>query len=188
MISFREVDLGDAQRILDWRTSPHVTSFMNTDLDCDLAAQREWLASCYDRRDYYHWIVLFEGNPVGLINLMDYSEKERRTSWGYYIGAENMQGTGAFVPPYFYNFVFGKLGVQEVLSEVFYNNLNVIGLHRLHGYKFCPSADRVIVKNGKEVLLVAMSLRREAWNGKRYRKCQADFPVREWKTAPAALR
>jgi len=188
MITFREVLESDAQKILDWRTSPQVTKFLNTDVDYDLEAQRAWLTACYDEKDYYHWIIEIEGSPVGLINLADYSEEKRKTSWGYYIGAESMQGTGAFVPPHFYNFAFGKLGVEEVVAEVFYNNMNAIGLHRLHGYRFCPSADRVIEKNGREILLVAMSLHRKDWNSKRYAKCQAAFPVERWCRAPAILR
>lgn len=184
MISFREVNIDDADIILRWRTSNSVTKFMNTDIEYDLEAQKNWLLSSYKKQNYYHWIIENDDKPVGLINLADYSLTDATASWGFYIGEENLNGLGAFIPPYFYNFLFGKLSIERINVEVFYNNTNVIGLHLLHGYKFTPDMDRVIIKNKKDILLVSMTLDKTNWNFKRFSKSVAIFPILNWQAKP----
>jgi hypothetical protein len=83
--------------------------------------------------------------------------------------------------------LFEKLRIEKIHIEVFYNNLNVIRLHLFYGYKFDPAGDRVIQKNGKDVLLVAMSLEKGNWNTKRYARNKSDFPVCAWQKRPEFL-
>jgi RimJ/RimL family protein N-acetyltransferase len=187
MFTFREIVSQDADMILRWRMSNRVTKFMNTDVIYDLDAQNKWLSSCYSKEHYYHWIILNDDVPVGLINLADYSSTDKISSWGFYIGAEGLDAYGAFIPPYFYNFLFNTLRVNRINVEVFYSNINVIGLHLLHGYKFTPDNDRVIAKNGKDILLVAMRLEKSNWNSKRYGKNLALFPISKWNLKPIFL-
>ena len=182
--SLREVTPDDAELILKWRTSEKVTKFMNTDVVYDMDAQKQWISGCYDKETYYHWIILYEKSPVGLFYVQDYCEQKKTTSWGFYIGENNLDGLGGFIPPFFYNWVFYRLGVSEVKVEVFYSNLSVIRLHQLHGYKFTPTFDRVIHKKNKDILLVSMSLRTSDWDHNRYKKFQMKFPVKNWSKAP----
>ena len=187
MFTFREIVSQDADMILRWRMTNRVTKFMNTDVTYDLDAQNNWLLACNSKEHYYHWIILNDDVPVGLINLADYSPTDNTTSWGFYIGAEGLDACGAFIPPYFYNFLFNTLSVIRINVEVFYNNVNVIGLHLLHGYKFTPNKDRVITKNGRDILLVAMTLEKNNFNFKRYGKNNAIFPSSKWKLKPKFL-
>ena len=188
MITFREVQQGDAAMILNWRTSKRVTQFMNTDLEPDLAAQARWIESCYTRSDYYHWIIQHEGQDVGFLCLTDLDLAARTASWGFYIGDENASGVGGRVPPCFYDLAFRQLGLARIDAEVFYNNTRVIDLHRLHGYRFVPQKDRVIEKHRKEILLVALELTAETFLGGRFARHRAVFPVAQWQNAPAALQ
>ena len=187
MLSFREISLQDAEMILLWRMSNRVTKFMTTDVVYNLDAQSKWLSSSLNKEHYYLWVINVDDLPVGLIYLEDYSSVDNTTSWGFYIGAEGLDACGAFIPPYFYNFLFYSLSVNRIDVEVFYNNINVIGLHLLHGYKFTPDKDRVITKNGKDILLVAMTLEKSNWNFKRYGKNIAIFPSSKWKSKPKFL-
>jgi RimJ/RimL family protein N-acetyltransferase len=186
-ISFRPVEAADAGMILGWRTQPRVDRFMTGEVNNDLAAQQAWLESCTQRADYCHWILQIAGVPAGLVSLAQYSAAAGTASWGFYIGEEEQLGFGGFVPPHFYNWAFGLLGLSALHIEVFFNNTAVIELHQLHGYRFAPAADRVIHKAGKEVLLVAMVLERERWNGQRYRRFNAAFPTAHWPLRPAHL-
>ena len=184
MISFRELMSSDADLLLKWRTSDHVAKFMATEVVNDLGAQQAWLQICCNKPDYYHWIILHDEIPIGLINLTQYSEADAITSFGLYIGEASFMGYGAFIPPYFYNFLFEMLHIKEIHAEVFYNNVSVIGLHLLHGFKFSPKKDRVIKKNNAEILLISMILEEKNWNKKRLSKNQAVFPVLNWKARP----
>ena len=184
----REVTKNDAELILKWRMSKKVTQFMNSDIVYDIDSQNEWISSCYNKKTYYHWIIMYDDSPVGLLNLADYEEREGTTSWGFYIGEDNLNGVGGFVPPFFYNWVFDRLGVNEVKVEVFFSNLNVIRLHQLHGYKFTPINDRLIHKNNEDILLVSMSLHECDWYRKKYEKFQMKFPVTHWSKLPKLLK
>lgn len=188
MISFREINIDDADLILKWRMSARVTKFMSTDISNNLELQKEWLTGSYNKPDYYHWIIEINNNPVGTIYISDYSEKDSTTSWGFYIGEEDAVGLGAFIPPHFYNFLFKELEINTINAEVFYNNTNAIGLHLLHGYKFQPQNDKVISKNNKDVLLISMRLSKEDWNFKRFAKNLANFPTHHWNARPDSLK
>ena len=162
---------------------------MNTSVDFNLDNQRQWLKSCFGKAHYYHWIIKIEDSPAGLINVCEYDPINKSSSWGFYIGEDDLVGHGAFIPPMLYSFLFDQLEVENIQVEVFYNNISVIGLHQLHGYKFNPSKDSVIEKNGREILLVAMNLSSSDWIGnKRFKKQIADFPIKKWEAKPIHLK
>jgi RimJ/RimL family protein N-acetyltransferase len=189
MISFHEVTVDDAERILKWRMSHRVTKFMNTDVEFNINNQRQWLKSCYGKEFYYHWIIKIDGKPSGLINVCDYDPVNKTSSWGFYIGEDDSIGYGAFIAPMLYNFLFDQLEVENIQVEAFYNNLSVIRLHQLHGYKFSPGKNRIVVKNGLEILLVAMNLSSADWAAnKRFKKQIADFPTKKWEAKPIQLK
>ncbi|MDO6460164.1 GNAT family N-acetyltransferase [Granulosicoccaceae sp. 1_MG-2023] len=184
MIEFREIRVSDAQMLLDWRTSKRVTQFMNTDIEYDVEAQKRWLQSCYTRPDYYHWIIRQHGRDVGFVSLCDYDPAAGTASWGLYIGDESATGAGGRVPPYFYNFAFGELGLKRINAEVLYHNTRVIDLHRLHGYRFVPGKDRLIEKNGKELLLIALELDAQTFFSGRFTRYKTPFPMTHWQHRP----
>ncbi len=184
MINFREVELGDAKKILDWRTSERVTNFMNSDIKYDLAGQEYWLSSNFNRPDYYHWIIQHAGEDVGLLNFIDWDAEAKTTSWGFYIGEESALGVGGLVPPYFYNFAFGVLGVDVVNAEVFYDNTSVINLHLKQGSHFDPDRDHVIQKNDKEILMICMRLKKEQFMTSKFARLRKELPIEKWAANP----
>jgi UDP-4-amino-4,6-dideoxy-N-acetyl-beta-L-altrosamine N-acetyltransferase len=186
--SIREVTFDDAKMILKWRTSEKVAKFMNSNVAHDIDAQEKWISECFHKKTYYHWIILYKKSPVGLINIQDYSEQKRTASWGFYIGEDNINGLGGFIPPFFYNWAFNKLCVKEIKIEVFYSNTRVIKMHLLHGYKFNPSFDRVIHKDNEDISLVSMSLTTSDWNHNRYRNFLMKFPIKNWSKAPNSIQ
>ena len=64
-LSYRPVIPGDARMLLDWRTAPHVTKYMLTDVPYDIARQTAWIERSKTRDDYHHCIIQIEGLDVG---------------------------------------------------------------------------------------------------------------------------
>ena len=186
MISFREIKIDDAKTILDWRTSERVTKFMDSDLKYDIDAQKRWLKGSFSKPSYYHWIIQYGGKDVGYLNFADWNAEERNTSWGFYIGDDSALGVGGLVPPYFYNFLFDRLGVDVVLAEVFYNNISVIELHLRQGYVFDPGRDHVIQKNNRSILMVCMSLRKNEFKASKLSRLKQELPTSKWSASPFA--
>ncbi len=181
MLSFREVLLSDAQMILNWRLDESLSKFMLSDIDDDINIQKEWVSSCYNRPDYYHWIIEYQNKPVGLISFSQYSIVDKSCYFGFYIAESSARGIGGIVPLYFYNFAFNKLNIDCVRVEVAYFNTSVIDLHLLHGYDFEPEKDRIVVKVDKSILFIGMKLNREKFNLKRFSRCKFLFPIEKWK-------
>ena len=166
--------------ILKWRKSPRVAKRMNTVIDHGVEEQEKWILACRERADFYHWLIRDHGDDVGYLSLDGYDPGEKTASWGFYVGEEERVGLGGLVPPPFYNFCFGKLGIERLDAEVLYFNTEVIDLHRLHGYRFTPQRDRILTKGPKKMLLVSMSLDRNTFLEGRFARFQAEFPTRLW--------
>ena len=185
MIRFREVSIGDAAQILKWRTSAGVTNFMTTDLDGDLDSQRAWIQKSFLKSDYYHWIIMIDGQDVGLLYITDLNLWEKSISWGYYVAESEFFGLGAMIPPFLYNFLFTKLQIEKINVEVFENNHKVISMHSFHGYIHESNLDRVIEKKGLQHKLIALSLSSQNWSSKKaFQKSIAEFPMNLWIASP----
>jgi UDP-4-amino-4,6-dideoxy-N-acetyl-beta-L-altrosamine N-acetyltransferase len=184
LISFREIEIGDAKTILDWRTSEHITKFMNSDIQNNLGAQVKWIEDCFKNPTYYHWIIQYGGKDVGFLNFVNWNRTKKTTSWGFYIGEEDALGIGGMVAPYFYNFAFDILGVDKVFAEVFYNNIGIIELHLKQGYSFDAERDHVIEKNGKSILMVCMFLEKNIFQLSKFSRFKQTLPISQWKGSP----
>ena len=179
-ISFREIDLSDAELLLNWRSKPRVTNFMNSDIRISQKNQELWIKKSYERKDYYNWIVQNKDEDVGFISIRDLDLVNKTSSWGFYIGEDSALGLGSIIPPYFYNFLFENFGIEKITAEVFYTNVDVIKLHIMHGYKFNPKLDHVIEKNGCDELIISLYLARESFENSKFSSLRASFPVDSW--------
>ena len=186
-ILFREVELDDALMILRWRTCPHVTKFMKTDIEYNIEDQKRWLRNCYTKSHYYHWIIESDNFPVGLVKINDYDPLKKNLGWGFYIGEKDYNEIGVFIPPYLYNYCFKSLCVSQIYSEVFSDNTSVVKLLRIHGYFFTPANDRVITKNGKDILLISMKLKKDDFLKSKFSRFSANFPTKHWVGKPKQI-
>jgi UDP-4-amino-4,6-dideoxy-N-acetyl-beta-L-altrosamine N-acetyltransferase len=180
MFTFREIETSDAKMILNWRTSPGIAKYMKTEVDHGVLEQEQWIKSCRERPDFYHWLIVYQEKPIGYISLSEYNSEVKTASWGFYIGEEEHAGLGGLVPPFFYRFCFSKLGIKRIDAEMLYFNTSVIDLHQLHGYEFTPERDRILKRQGKGILLVAMSLSKIRFEEGKFNRFSADFPTTQW--------
>lgn len=184
MILFREIQLGDAKKILDWRTSERVNKSSNSDMKYDIKGHTRWLSSNFNKRDSYHWIFQCRGKDAGYLNFLEWNAKNRTTEWSFYVGEAEALGVGYLVAPYFYNFAFDVLGVKKVLTRVWYNNTRIIDFHLNQGSRFEPERDFVIKKNGKDILFVCLSLARNDFKASKFSRFKQNLPISKWVANP----
>ena len=187
MFTFREIETKDAQMILDWRTSPRVAKYMKTDVEHGVEEQQQWIISCRERANFYHWLIVYQNQPIGYISLSEYNPVTKTGSWGCYVGEEEHAGLGGLVPPFFYRFCFTDLNIERIDAEMLYFNTGVIDLHRLHGYEFTPERDRILKRKGKGILLVTMSLRKFPFEEGKFARFKATFPMLQWRAKNEAV-
>jgi RimJ/RimL family protein N-acetyltransferase len=183
-IAFREVDVNDAKMILDWRRSPRVSRYMITDVPYDIEAQRKWISSIHDRRDYYAWVILHDDAPIGYINIQDFDFPNLRTSWGFYKGVTGLPGVGAKILPYLYNWLFFTVGIREIFTTVFYENMKAMNLYLQYGHTLLPEKDRAIYRHGSKMFLATLSLSLNDWDKEKYVGSIFPFPTQRWTHSP----
>lgn len=183
-LSFRELTEDDAELVGRWRSSDRVSKFLNTDVEFDLERQKAWIRNSYLKSDYYHWILLSNGNPIGHVQICQIDLTNNSAQWGFFIGEESALGLGAFVPPLMYSYCFNDLNLDFLEAEVLHINTKVIALHQIHGYRFAPEQDKVIIKNNKELLSVGMKLERDSFIGSKFDRVKTEFPTELWVGCP----
>ena len=73
-----------------------------------------WIKNCYNREDFYHWIIDYNKISIGYISLSNYSLNNDEVSFGVFIGEEDYLNFGAIAMFYFYNFVIHYLNLYKI--------------------------------------------------------------------------
>lgn len=162
---FRKVTENDAEKILSWRTKPDVTKYMYTDLNISKGEQKNWITKINSDNTKKYWIVNADGYDVGLVCLYDIDLNNRKTSWAYYIGEDEVRGKGLgkLIELNIIHYVFEVLLLNKLCCEVFADNEKVIKLHERLGSKIEGVRRQHIFKNGLYRDIVEMGILKDEW-------------------------
>lgn len=182
-VRLREINEGDLEQLMIWRTSPEITKFMKTDPKLTIESQREWFTRIRADEKKKHWMIEVDERRVGLICLEDIDWKAGTTSWGYYIGEKQARSfqLALALEMSLYDYVFDVLDFVSIHNEVFSLNEGVIRIHQACGCEIeCVRKDAV-EKNEKKYDITRMNLTREKWYGirdqKKYTKIDFDIDM-----------
>ena len=149
MLRFAKLKESDLEQVLKWRTMPEVTRFMTSDVEYNIEKQEKWFERVVKDESVRYWIIEIDGRPIGVINLSEINLVHRRCSIGYYIGEVDCRAIGFMVPPYIYNFVFNKMGLNKIFGEVVDGNGNLLKMHNMHGWRNVGTFSNHIFKYGR---------------------------------------
>lgn len=180
MIRFRKILENDLEMIMRWRTKAEVTRYMKTDLEYDLKKQRGWYENVVKKQSTVgHWVICQDKRPIGVLSLAEYDRARQQTSWGYYLGELDSWHVGAFVPVYFYNYMFFRRDpqLQRIVGEVFTLNNKMVQIHRFHGCKEIEHLKDHVTKHGQVYGIIRIELSREDWTAQqpRFGRYHAEF-------------
>ena len=176
MFRFARLRREDMRKVLEWRTQPTVSAAMVTDVVPDYDKQLAWFDRISCDPTCRYWTILHRGQPIGVINLAEISDSHRRCNAGYYVGDLRFKQLGGMVPPYLYNHVFRRLGLNKIFGEVLATNEGILRLHDAHGYRRVGVYKDHILKGGRFIDIVAIELLAESWLGMRqYERYVAEF-------------
>lgn len=177
--SVRPIIENDLEMIMNWRISPEVTRYMNTNPKLTIEGQRKWFYSLKEKDDVKYWIIEVDGAPAGVINLADIDYEKKNTSWGYYVGEKTLRSMQLAISLELslYDYVFEKLDLDEVHGEVFTLNGGVIKLHQLCGCQIAKIVKGEVDKEGVKYDVTHLSLTRSIWeqNKSKYRYEKIEF-------------
>lgn len=165
MFSARKIKEKDLELIMNWRTDPEITKWMNTDPTLTLEGQREWLEDIKASKSSRYWMICVDGQPAGVLSLFDIDTTNGVAEWGYYIGAKDLRSMGLAISIELslYDYCFNKLGLHIVTNKVLAENEGVIKLHQICGNRITSENKDAIVKNGVAHDQICMEIRDEDW-------------------------
>jgi RimJ/RimL family protein N-acetyltransferase len=135
-LSYRRVVPDDAKMLLDWRTAPHITQYMLTDVAYDIERQKVWIEMCNSRSDYAHCIIQIEGRDVGYASITVTDKRSSIGELGVYIG-----DAAAPKELSIYNFVgtlnhaFFTMGLHKLVNHVVAWNERTVRLQKFNNYR-----------------------------------------------------
>ena len=135
-LSYRPVVPDDAKMLLDWRTAPHITQYMLTDVAYDIERQTAWIERSNARDDYQHCIIQIEGRDVGYASITVTDRHSGIGEIGVYIGDANAPKELTI-----YNFVgtlnhaFFTMGLHKLVNHVVAWNDRTVRLQAFNGYR-----------------------------------------------------
>jgi RimJ/RimL family protein N-acetyltransferase len=135
-LSYRPVAPDDAKMLLDWRTAPHITQYMLTDVPYDIERQTAWIERCNGRDDYQHCIIQIEGRDVGYTSITITDKHSQIGELGVYIGDQDAPKAMTI-----YNFVgtlnhaFFTMGLHKLVNHIVDWNARTIRAQTFNGYR-----------------------------------------------------
>jgi RimJ/RimL family protein N-acetyltransferase len=152
--------------VLSWRTQEDITRCLFTDLDQpSLHKQWAWFNTVSLDPSCKYWVICDDDLPIGVLFITDLDRRNRRASYGFYIGRHEYRRLAGMIPPLFYNFAFNTSGLalHKLWFEAFAWNEPVILLHRSHGAKEVGVFKEHILKGGRWHDIVAFEMRASQW-------------------------
>lgn len=178
IFQFKKLDKQYIDLVFKWRTDEEVSKFLFTNIPNNIKLHQKWFNKIVKDQNYKYWIIIFNGIPVGIINLASIDQYNFRVSAGYYIGEKEYRSLGAMPLPYIYNYVFREMKYRKIYGEVIAENKNILKIHEMHGYRKVGVYKDHILKEGKFYDVVLVELLSETWvNQKKYKDYIADFEV-----------
>jgi len=138
MIRLRPLEREDLALVAGWRNSPEVYEFMFEQEPISLAQQERWYEGVISSDDRYYFVIeTIDGDPIGLVYLVQLDWRNRRAEWGFYIGELNyrMSGHAAEAELLLLQYGFHHLNLHRICCQCFAFNTKVIAMHRRFGFK-----------------------------------------------------
>ena len=164
-ISFRRIEEPDLSRIRAWRNSPDVARFMYSDHEISEQEHRAWFDRILRDPGASYWIIEFEGNAVGLTNIVDIDFEKRSALWAFYIADPRTRGKGVgqYVEYCVLTCVFDHWQLDMLNCQVLASNPDVSALHVGVGFREVGRLPNRVVRNGSPIDALAYSMDRSAW-------------------------
>ena len=155
--------------MLVWRNKPSVAQHMYTDHRIEEEEHSQWFSTAMRDPDRRYWIITLDGLDLGLVNLYNIDQKNKRCHWAFYIGEEGQRGKGigAFVEHAVLRHVFEEMKMEKLCCEVLASNVRVANMHKNFGFKEEGIFRKHIYKAGVLEDVVCLAILGEDWESVR---------------------
>jgi len=139
--------------VLKWRSNKEVSQFFFTNIEYDINKQNSWFNKISADKSVAYWLIEYQGNIIGVINLASIDRVSKKCNAGFYLCEMQYHQIAAFVLPFLYNYVFKILRFNKIYGEVLDGNNNIYKIHMLHQYRHIGTFKNHIFKNEEFFIL-----------------------------------
>jgi UDP-4-amino-4,6-dideoxy-N-acetyl-beta-L-altrosamine N-acetyltransferase len=161
MIELRDLDFSDLERLFEWRNLPEIRRWMYTDHEISRDEHASWFESVLVDAKKKYWVIVHDGIPVGVVNLVGLGEGSRDCQFGLYLAQPVPRksrvaevGLGMAL-----KFAFVNYRVSAVTAEVLAANERAISLYTRLGMRRIEP--EVVSRGGKIAVKFAITI--EDW-------------------------
>ena len=161
----RPLEADALELVRTWRNSPAVAQYMYTADAISAEQQQAWYARVSQDPSVRYWLIYHQDRPVGVANLYAISSQNRSCYWAFYLGEENLHGSGigAKVELAVLEYVFEELKLNKLSCEVFVTNEKVVAMHEKFGFRREAYFRQHIYKDKAFVDVVGLAMLRREW-------------------------
>lgn len=138
-VNFLNLDENAIEQIRLWRNHPDIRKRMYNREEISYDQHHRFIKSLFSTETKYYWLVFKEGNPVGVVNIVDVDANTYSAQFGYYLLPDFLSnGMGLeFISKTIY-FIFSDLGLTTLFGRTEVENKNALGLNYHLGFKMRP--------------------------------------------------
>jgi UDP-4-amino-4,6-dideoxy-N-acetyl-beta-L-altrosamine N-acetyltransferase len=165
MITLRDIQPEDKDKIRQWRNLPEVSKYMYTDHYITPEEHERWFRWILEDPTCRYWIIVCDGQDVGLVNIYSLDQRNRRCYWAFYVASPDVRGkgVGSFVEYSVLHYVFDELRLNKLCCEVLASNEAVTNMHKGFGFRQEGLFREHVVKSGVPTDIVCLAMLRHEW-------------------------
>lgn len=146
--------------------SEEVSKYMYTNPNLNMDMQMKWYLQISQDPTCRYWMINIDDTDIGVMNLTKIDSVNLRCDWAYYIADTTFRGRGIGrnLECNIYDYGFYKLNLNKMCCEVLTENVKVIKIHQKFGSEIEGTRYEHIIKRGRKLDIVEMSILKEKWD------------------------
>jgi len=166
MIELRDISIKDKDQLRKWRNLPEISKYMYSNHQISIKEHDKWFDNIISGISSKYWIIVCDGEDVGLVNLYNIDKRQLRCYWAFYIASSNVRGkgVGTFVEYSVLQYVFEELCFNKLCCEVLDFNEPVVKMHKKFGFNEEGYFREHIFKDNKPYGIYCLAILRHEWN------------------------
>ena len=164
-LSFRKIRECDLEMIMNWRLSPDITKFMNTNPQLTIDKQKKWFEKISKENDSFYRVVFSGEKPCGLVSLVGWDKNNNVIHSGVYIAEKDCRSLKNILDMNMNLFAYAIeiLKVNKIAMEILQNNIGQLNWIVRFGAKKEGVLRQAIMKNGQYYDLHLFSILSSEW-------------------------
>lgn len=164
-ITLRKFNATDIPNKVRWINDESNNTYLHYDLPLEIEKTEKWFEAVKERTDRYDAVIEVDGEPVGLIGLLNIDEKNKKAEYYITIGERSYKGKriGHVASQLLLKYAFEELVLNKVYLNVDAENIVACKLYEKVGFRCEGIFEEDLLHRGKMVDRKRYAVLRKRW-------------------------